>query len=207
MAFTNFTTTAQVQSAYEIHQVSQDFILDPRQEPPPSLVDELAFKRQTLDVFSSESSRKENIIYPILFASYRNHYEKLVIWNEPYLYADDKLSGHPDYLVAARSPLGPQILDKPILMIIEAKQNDFTKGWAQCLAAMVGAQKLNEQPTMTIYGLVTDGELWQFGKLDGTQFTQNLASYTLANLAQIYGSVNWLYVKASHQISQKGTES
>jgi len=53
---------------------------------------------------------------------------------------------------------------------------------------------------MTIYGLVTDGELWQFGKLEGMQFTQNLASYTLANLAQIYDSVNWLYENASHQI-------
>ena len=43
---------------------------------------------------------------------------------------------------------------------MEAKQNNFTEGWGQCLAELVAAQKLNKNNQIPIHGIVTDGELW-----------------------------------------------
>lgn len=203
MAFTNFKSIAEVQSAYDIRHTWANFILDTPIEPSAALIDDLNFKYEKIDIFGSETARKENIIYPILLALYRNHHERLAIWSEYYIYADDTLCGHPDYLLSARSVLGTSIMSMPILTVIEAKENNFKRGWGQCLAAMLGAQKLNEaegKKELTIYGLVTDGEFWQFGKLEGKLFTQSQASYTLSNLADVYKAVEWLYIEVEGQI-------
>ncbi len=50
-------------------------------------------------------------------------------------------------------------------MLVEAKQDNFEAGWAQCLAEMIAAQRLNETAQIIIYGIVSNGNLWQFGKL------------------------------------------
>lgn len=203
MAFTNFKSIADVQSAYDIRHIWANFVLDIPIEPPTSLIEDLKFKYETIDIFGSETARKENIIYPILLALYRNHHERLAIWSEYYIHADDTLCGHPDYLLSARSALGTSIMSRPILTIIEAKENNFKRGWGQCLAAMVGAYMLNQaagNKEPIIYGLVTDGEFWQFGKLEGKLFTQSQTSYTLSNLADLYQAIAWLYAEAERQI-------
>ena len=95
-----------------------------------------------------------------------------------FLAVDEKLSGTPDYIIASRSELGKNVLGLPLVLVVEAKQNDFTKGWGQCLAELVAAQKLNEQPSKSVYGIVTDGELWQFGYVQSmwvrTELDRNL---------------------------------
>jgi len=207
MAFNRFKSIANVQSAYDIRHVWGNFITDVPSEPSTSLVNDLNFKFENIDVFGSETSRKENIIYPMLLDLYREYYQHLALWSEYYIHADEVLCGHPDYMLAARSELGNTILSLPILTIIEAKENNFKRGWGQCLAAMVAAQKLNEaeeKQELVVYGMVTDGELWQFGKLEGKLFTQSQVSYTISDLAKVYKAVGWLYEQAeSYFKSQK----
>ncbi|MEM7127783.1 MAG: hypothetical protein AAF702_15735 [Chloroflexota bacterium] len=203
MAFTNFKSIADVQSTYDIRHLWADFIRKVPIEPSASLIEDIQFKYDNIDIFASETARKENIIYPILLSIYRNYHNKLSIWSEYYIYADDALCGHPDYLLSARSALGTTIMSTPILTVMEAKENNFKSGWGQCLAAMVAAQRLNaatiDKETI-IYGLVTDGELWQFGKLERQIFTQSQPSYTLSDLADMYKAVGWLYAEAERQI-------
>ena len=203
MAFTNFKSIADVQSAYDIRHIWGNFVHDAPIEPSTALVEDFKFKYENIDIFSSETARKENIIYPILFALYRNHHERLAIWSEHYIHADDTLCGHPDYLLSARSALSTSIMSMPILTIMEAKENNFKKGWGQCLAAMVAAQLINQagdKTVETIYGLVTDGELWQIGKLEGKLFTQSQTSYTLSSLTAMYKAVGWVYTEAERQV-------
>ena len=59
--------------------------------------------------------------------------------------------------------------------------DDFTKGWGQCLAAMVAAQQLNGNPTLTVLGIVTNGQTWQIGQLIGNEFAQMDASLDRTN--------------------------
>ena len=110
------------------------------------------------------------------------------------------LVGTPDYFIAKRSELGKTVLGKPLLLMVEAQKNNFDEGWAQCLAEMIAAQKLNTQD-LTIYGLVTDGQVWQFGKLAQDVYTYNEQFFTLNNLAELLGALDYVQEKMAEQIT------
>jgi hypothetical protein len=77
---------------------------------------------------------------------------------------------------------------------VEAKRDDFIKGWGQCLAEMVAIQKMNDQSEQqTIYGIVSNGQLWQFGKLQNNRFTKNFVAYTIYNLEQLLAALNYVF--------------
>jgi len=61
--------------------------------------------------------------------------------------------------------------------MVEAKRNDFEQGWGQCLAEFVAADRLNSH-SLAVYGIVTDGKPWEFGRLHNQIFTKNSASTT-----------------------------
>ena len=68
-------------------------------------------------------------------------------------------------------------LAQPFVIVVGAKRNDFEQGWAQCLAELVAAQKLNGESHRPVHGIVTDGKLWEFGKLIEGTFIENVESY------------------------------
>jgi len=76
--------------------------------------------------------------------------------------------------------------------VVEAKRNDFVKGWGQCLAELVAIQKINDMPESAIYGIVTDGKLWQFGKLVQNLFTRNITVLTISELKKLFGAIGYL---------------
>ena len=73
--------------------------------------------------------------------------------------ADSTLNGVPDYIFGTKSPLGKKVLGLPLVLIVEAKKNDFEQGWGQCLAELVAAQKINGTIEKPVYGIVTDGNV------------------------------------------------
>jgi hypothetical protein len=73
-----------------------------------------------------------------------------------------------------------------LVVIAEAKQNDFGRGWGQCLAEMIAAQRLNSNEKLAVYGIVTDGEVWQFGMLIEAVFTKNIARVSIDRLEEVY---------------------
>lgn len=85
---------------------------------------------------------------------------------------DNRLNGFPEYILARRSPLGKVVFDKPYLLLMEAKQDNFEAVWAQCLAEMIAAQRLNQEPPITVFSIASNGISWQFGKLEGNQFVR-----------------------------------
>jgi len=54
---------------------------------------------------------------------------------------------------------------------------------------LVAAQKLNQNENASVYGIVTDAEVWQFGKLQGQLFTKNYSRATIDNLNEVFGAV------------------
>lgn len=192
MAFTDFKSIAQVQSAFQIKYTEQDYIQGMSHiKPSESFVQELAFSRQYMDIFSSEASRCENVIYPILREAYKYYADKYTLWSHKSLNYDAVLTGTPDYMIATKSALGKTVLDKPLLVMVEAKQNNFSEGWGQCLAELLAAQKLN-QSTKTIHGIVTDGELWQFAKLTEDTFIKHISVFTLSDLPELFAALAYV---------------
>ncbi len=188
MAFTDFKSSDEVQKAYNIKYVEEEFLIVTPVSPPESFVQDYEFNNTNFDIFTSEASRCENVIYPVLREVCKKFIKQYSLWSHKSISADSKLSGTPDYIIARRSELGKNVLGMPLILIAEAKQNDFIKGWGQCLAELVAAQKLNTDENKTVYGIVTDAELWQFGKLEGKVFTKNKTRAKIDDLDEVFGA-------------------
>lgn len=200
MAFTDFKTISEVQERFSIRYEAAPFIQVNPVAPNPTLIEELAFIEEYIDTRVSEFSIREGLIFPVLKEAYRRYAEKFSLWSHRFIKYDDVLVGTPDYFVSKRSELGKTVLGKPLLLMTEAKKNDFDEGWAQCLAEMVAAQKLNGND-LTIYGLVTDGQVWQFGKLERNLYTYNEKLFTLDALAELLGALDYVYARLLEQIA------
>ena len=197
MALGDYKNIAQVQKEFGVKYEETNFIPAAEMEPSPIFQSEFAFTLENFDVYTSEAARTEAIIFPILRELYKSYYDHLSLWIQAPLAYNDKLKGTPDYLLATKSPLGKTVLETPLVAIVEAKKNDFEQGWGQCLAELVAAQKLNQDETAVVYGIVTDGKLWEVGKLAQTTFIKNGESFTVDHLARLFGVLNFIFQAAA----------
>ncbi len=115
---------------------------------------------------------------------------------------DDVLTGIPDYLFALRSELGKTMLGLPIIAVVQAKQNNFTEGWGQCLAEIIAAQQLNSAK-IPIYGVVTDGEVWHFGKLLAQTFIKNEEVFVISELGKIFAALHFIIHESQQSTMNK----
>ncbi|NET26119.1 hypothetical protein [Okeania sp. SIO1I7] len=192
MAFSDYKTIAQVQEEYNIKYLEADFIEITDLKPSDLFVKELKFSEHNMDIYTSEYSRCENIIYPILREVYKSFIDQYTLWSHKSITYDAQLNGAPDYLFSTKSELGKTVLGFPIVVVVEAKKNDFSEGWGQCLAELIAVQKLNQAEELPVYGIVTDGELWQFGKLVSDEFTKSKLRITITDLDKIFGTISFL---------------
>ena len=192
MAFSDFKSIADVQKKYKIKYKEDNFVLAQELPPPEGFLKDFEFYRENIDIFTSEASRSEIIISPLLREIYKNYYREYSFWIHKSIVYDEVLSGTPDYIFSKKSELGKTVLEKPIVIIVEAKKNDFEQGWGQCLAELVALQKINENLQRVVYGIVTDGNLWQFGKLIEDTFIKNLENFTIDKLSRLYGALEYL---------------
>ncbi|MEB3340773.1 hypothetical protein [Okeania sp.] len=189
MAFSDFKTISDVQKKYGIKYSEEKFIVRQQLSPSESFIKDFEFNQENIDLFSSEASRCEIIISPLLREVYKKHYQKYSFWIQKSISYDEILSGTPDYIFSQRSELGKTVLEKPIVIVVEAKKNDFEQGWGQCLAELIASQKINDNFPRAVYGIVTDGNLWQFGKLVAETFIKDSGNFTIDNLPRVYGAL------------------
>lgn len=189
MAFSDFKNIAEVQGRYKIRYEEGLFIAAGEMMPSAGFIEDFTFNKVHIDIFTSEASRSEIIISPLLREMYKRHWQKYSFWIQRSIAADEVLSGTPDYMFSRKSPLGKTVLEAPLVIVVEAKKNDFEQGWGQCLAELIAAQKINQEAERAVYGVVTDGNLWQFGRLRKDVFTKNAENFTVDHLARLYGAL------------------
>ncbi len=200
MAFSDFSEISEVLERFRIRYSEDDFVKTKLLNPSEQFQQELEFSRQHFNIFRSEASRCEIVIFPILREVYKGYADNYALWiKEPITY-DATLSGTPDYLIATKSELGMPVLGTPLIILVEAKKNDFEQGWGQCLAELVAAQKINDDTALPVHGIVTDGILWQFGRLVEDAFTRNRTNYSLDNLPVLFGAVDSVF-EATTEVS------
>ena len=196
MAFSDFKTISEVQEKFNIKYSYSDFFGVEAKDPSEQFLKELEFSQQHFDFLSSEGSRCEVVIFPILREIYKDYTENYGLWVKKSITYDEILNGTPDYFVATKSELGITVVGTPLIIMVEAKKNDFEQGWGQCLAEMVAAQKMNDNPDFPLYGIVTDGITWQFGRLVADVFTRNRTNFSLDNLPNLFGAVDSVFKAA-----------
>ncbi|WP_413164228.1 hypothetical protein ACL6C3_00165 [Capilliphycus salinus ALCB114379] len=200
MAFSDYKTISQVQAEYQIRYQESNFVGIEPYEPSPAFIEAFEFNQRNLDIFSSEAARCEIIIFPTLREMYKNYYQKTSFWIQKPIAFDETLQGTPDYIVSKNSALGKTMLEYPLVIVVEAKKNDFEQGWGQCLAELVAVEFLNNNPEKPVYGIVTDGKLWEFGRLIGKDFTLNIESLTINELPKLFGALKFIFDEATKDL-------
>ncbi|MCI0390159.1 MAG: hypothetical protein MOB07_15515 [Acidobacteria bacterium] len=196
-----FGTYKSIQEAAKKHQITVR--VEPFIQLSPISVDErfqqeLSYVMQHIDVKMSEASISEFLIAPILKEIWKHYDDSLLIWSHVSLNVGEEFEGFPDYLFTKRTPLG-LVRDKPYLLVVEAKKDDFEGGWGQCLAAMLAAQTINGDEQIILQGSVSNGDVWQFGRLQARQFVRDPRSFTVSDLSELFAALHAVFELAKQQ--------
>ncbi len=116
MSSSQFKNIADVQKLYNIKYEEGTFISSADARLPNVFIEEFKFNKENIDIFSSEASRSELIISPLLREVYKNHSKDYSFWIQKPISFDEVLSGTPDYIFSKKSPLGKTILDPPVII-------------------------------------------------------------------------------------------
>ncbi len=160
---------------------------------------ELVMREGVVD--NSESAICENLIYPVIKEVWKQYLKNFILWSHQALTFDNRLTGFPEYILAKKSHLVKVVFDKPYFILVEAKQDNFEAGWAQCLAEMIAAQRLNGELEIIVFGIVSNGGTWQFGKLEKKVFTRNVTPYTIYELDKLFAAVNYVFQQCELQLN------
>ena len=195
MSFSNFKNVEQVIQQYPLKVRREEFLPDLPQELPEWFVENIRFSLISQAEDENEFFLRESLIFPFLQQIWKRH-RKLKLWSHRALICDDILSGEPDYFFSAwRDEVIDKFVNTPLLAVSEAKKQDFEGGWGQCLAEMIACQKLNQNDNITIYGIVSTGIFWQFGKLEINIFTKHPISYSIDNPQKVFGNLDFVFTE------------
>lgn len=139
---------------------------------------------------STEKARSEFLIAPILAEVRRllNNRISLFSGNEFNVEPARGLSGFCDYIISGSSE--QLFITAPVITIFEAKKEDIIGGLGQCVAAMLAAQRFNQNQgneVDRIYGAVTTGTNWKFLILDTTTVYIDRIEYYIKEVDKILG--------------------
>jgi hypothetical protein len=134
---------------------------------------------ETLSIISlsNEAARREALVFPVLLEVARFCQGQIRI--EYPLTVNPWLKGNLDYLLRGENTL----------LVEEAKNDDLSRGFTQLAAELIALAQAEEQDIL--YGAVTIGDAWRFGRLEASQkaIAQDITLYRvpddLEDLTQI----------------------
>ncbi len=200
-AFSDYKNLGSVLKTFSLNYEEQAFVFNQKQDAPDGLKTEISFNLNEMPYDSSEASICESILFPILRAAWIPYKNDFTLWSHQILSYGDFMNGAPDYLFAKRSNLGKIVMDAPYVAVVEAKKDDFTSGWGQCAAEMYAIQQLNKRPNDKLFGIVSNGDFWEFGCLQNSLFVKYKQVYKIEELDDIYSFVVNLLAIAKAQLS------
>lgn len=191
MAYSDFTLT-KFKKSFDIH-IDEKIDLFSNTEPIQSsekLIDTLAETTELALAINTEKARSEMIITPILLEVRRkaNYQISLFSGTDFNVDVEKGLNGYCDFVISRSKE--QLTINAPVMIIVEAKNENIKGGLGQCMAAMLAAQLFNEQEgneIKSIYGAVTTGDIWKFLKLEGCEVFVDLNNYYIKELNKILG--------------------
>jgi len=211
MPYNNYKKIDEVLGNFEVSYAEQNFIQISEIEVPTYFASEIELTLREGVYKNSEYALCETLIYPTLREVWKLYKNELLLWSHQPLNYDENLCGIPDYMVAKRSPMGKIFLENPFLIIVEAKKDNFEEGWAQCIAEMIAAQKINQRmnerhnlTSTPIFGIVSTGVIWEFAILDENlgkkHFIKEIPIYTIQNLKLLFAALRYLFEQSKLQL-------
>ena len=155
MSYSSFTNE-KIKDKFGVEQTLRRGIFDnlPNRAASKWLLETLSKTRDFALSQGSEKARSEYIIAPVFYELREQSEQRISIFSGRKFDIDknQQLDGFCDFLVS-RSP-SQVILESPVMVAVETKQDKFEKRTTQCIAEMIAAQKFNETsgtPRQIIY--------------------------------------------------------
>ncbi len=156
----------------------------------PTFVSSLEYSTRLALSINTEKARSEMLIAPMLIELKRMSCDRISLFSGVELNVDiaQGLNGFCDFIISLSSQ--QLYIQAPVAIVFEAKNENIKGGLAQCLAAMLAAQRFNqtnENAIDTIYGAVTTGNQWKFLTLQQTTACIDTKDYYIDRLDLIMG--------------------
>jgi len=139
---------------------------------------------------NTESSRQALIVDHVLMELNQHVNISFFLENTFNVDSSKGLTGNPDGIISNSD--NQLYITSPVAVLVEAKKSDLGSGLAQCIAEMEAARIFNEKEGNNIpivYGVVTDGALWQFLSLKDNIATIDSYLYHFGNGSQIVNAI------------------
>ncbi|HAT12870.1 MAG TPA: hypothetical protein DCS91_04075 [Microcoleaceae bacterium UBA11344] len=139
---------------------------------------------------STEKARSEFLIAPILAEVRRLLKNRISLFSGKEFNVEPErgLQGFCDYIISGSQE--QLFITAPVITIFEAKKEDIIGGLGQCVAAMIAAQRFNQNQgneVERIYGSVTTGTNWRFLILEATTVSIDPIEYYIKEVDKILG--------------------
>lgn len=159
-------------------------------QPSETLKATLAETTELALAINTEKARSELIITPILLEVRRRENYQISLFSGVDFNVDFEqgLNGYCDFIISRSKE--QLTINAPVVLIVEAKNEDIKGGLGQCAAAMLAAQLFNQQEgndIKTVYGAVTTGDIWKFLKLSSSEIYIDLNNYYIREVDKILG--------------------
>jgi hypothetical protein len=171
MAYSEFTLTKFKKSFnIKVDEIANLFTGIQSLETSEQFINTLEETTELALAINTEKARSEMIIVPILLELRRkaNYQISLFSGSDFTVDLNRGLNGYCDFIIShSKEQL---TINAPVIIIVEAKNENIKDGLGQCAAAMLAAQLFNQEEgneISTIYGAVTTGDIWKFMKLVG----------------------------------------
>ena len=155
---------------------------DPR--PPSAFLSEALTRFDAFSLTNSEAAKL--LLIDILFTETLPQFPGLRAWKGEPL-DSDALTGVADLLIAPKRAF----METPLLCAVEAKKDDFDQGRAQCIGEMAACRAVNERDghRLDVYGAVSNGQTWQFYRLEYAGAIHETGAYTLQFLPELLAAL------------------
>jgi hypothetical protein len=191
MAYSDFTLT-KLKKVFSLHidEQSELFAILEAVEPSNSLATTLSETVELALAINTEKARSEMIITPVLLEIRRRAHNPISLFSGTDFNVDFEkgLNGYCDFIISRSKE--QLTINVPVVIIVEAKNEDIKGGLGHCAGAMLAAQLFNQQEgnaIKTIYGTVTTGDIWRFMKLEGSELFIDLSNYYIKDISKILG--------------------
>jgi hypothetical protein len=186
------------------HQTQVPFVVKEKMKATAVFTEDLEFVFHRVPYNTSEFAICENLIYPTLKEVWKQYADIFNMWSRALIQLNLNIKGYPDYLIAKRSPLSSVVFDVPYMAVVEAKKDDFSGAWGQCLYEMYTIQQLNGKPDFPVYGITSSGLVWQFAKLEHNVFTEYETLFLIQDIDNLLSAIKTLFEACKKNASIHG---
>jgi hypothetical protein len=191
MAYSDFTLADVIRTFHLTMDDEHDLFTSVHEvEASPLLAETLRETTPLALAIHTEKARSELIIAPILVELRKILRHQISLFSGVDFTIDPAqgLNGVCDFIIA-RSP-EQLFISAPIVIIVEAKNENIKGGLAQCIAAMIAARLVNQREgtgITVVYGAVTTGNVWRFLQLDQETIRLDRQEHYLDQVEKILG--------------------